>query len=545
MIFLTTLLAAVLITISMMPLLRTVAIRCNIAVDLPGERKVHRQAVPRIGGVTMAFGAFAPLLYWFSSDRFVVFFLAGALLLVVAGFLDDIYDLPPRIKLVAQVMAALIVIVGGGVQIRSLGMLLPDGVRLADPVSLPLTLLAIVGATNAINLSDGLDGLAGGISMLVFATIGYIAYLEGSYTIGLISLALVGVLFGFLRFNTHPASIFMGDAGSQFLGFSAASLSISLTQGSPTLSPVLPLLLLGFPILDTLTVMITRIVQRRSPFRADKNHFHHHLLGLGLHHAESVVVIYVLETFLVLAAFMLRYFSDWLLLSGYLGFCAIVLVIFGFSRKRELTLRRFTPFDSRVAAHLRLLKRNGVMIMKIFPVFVYGIPSLLFMSCVTIDRVPPYLVAPALGAMLLLALPRNFGKPWYGKVLRIVLYLLIPFTVYLDETATAPWFRGVPHSIFSMLFGIFSVLILVISKFSRRKSGFKSSPMDFLIIILAVAVPNLPDEHIQEYQVGMVAAKIIMLYFSYEVLLAEMRGKYGLIALSTMAALLVLAFRAM
>jgi len=542
MIFLSILLLAVLITISMMPALSTLAIHCNIAVDLPGERKVHTRAVPRIGGVAMACGVIMPLLYWFHADRFVIVFLTGATTLVIFGLLDDIYDLSPKTKLVGHVLAALIVIIGGGVQIRTLGSLVPDNTQLSEVISLPLTLLAIVGATNAINLSDGLDGLAGGISMLIFATLGYLAYLVGCQTIGLISLALVGALFGFLRFNTHPASVFMGDAGSQFLGFSAATLSIALTQGTPTLSPVLPLILLGFPILDTLTVMVTRMVQRRSPFAADKNHFHHHLLGLGLHHAESVLVIYVLQAVLVVAALLLRYFSDWFILIGYLGFSSAVLFFFDRYRKKGRQPWRLDIFETRIAGRLRILKREGIMIRRIFPVFVVGIPLLVVISCLAATDVPPYLSIAALVLLIVIGLTWIIAKKWLGWVLRGTLYLLIPFAVYLSETYPASWLSGsVVHGGFNILFAVFSILILIISKFSRRNNGFKSSPMDFLIIILAVAVPNLPDQRIQEYQIGLVAAKIIMLYFSFEVLLAEQRGKYTLIAASTMMSLLLLA----
>jgi UDP-GlcNAc:undecaprenyl-phosphate GlcNAc-1-phosphate transferase len=135
------------------------------------------------------------------------------------------------------------------------------------------------------------------------------------------------------------------------------------------------------------------------------------------------------------------------------------------------------------------------------------------------------------------------AKEWLARTLRMTIYLFVPFAVYLSEISTNYWLDGAPRTTFNMLFGIFSVLILVISKFSRRTSGFKSSPMDFLIIILAVAVPNLPNSHLQEYQYGLVAAKTIMLYFSFEVLLAELRGRYNFIAGTIMLALLVLASR--
>ncbi len=543
MILLTILLLAVMLTITMMPVLSSLAIRCNLAVDLPGDRKVHSRPVPRIGGVAMACGATLPLLYWFHANRFVVVFLLAAATLVVFGLLDDMFDLSPGIKFAGQILAALIVILGDGVQIRNLGLLAPDSLPLADVFSLPLTLLAIVGATNAINLSDGLDGLAGGICMLVFATLGYLAYLEGNQTIGFVSLALTGALFGFLRFNTHPATVFMGDAGSQFLGFSAATLSIALTQATPTLSPVLPLILLGFPILDTLTVMVTRITQGRSPFSADKNHFHHHLLGLGLRHAESVLVIYALQAVLVLAALMLRYFSDWLILSGYLCFSGAVLCFFRGARTGRSRPRSLRLLENRITRLLARIKREGKLIRAVFPLFELGIPLLLLANCMMVRAVPYYLAWAAVVQGVALSAGWLAGKRWFELCLRVTLYLLIPFVIYLSETDPAGWLTDPQKRCFNLLFGAFSLLILIISKFSRRQGGFKSSPLDFLIVILAVAVPNLPVRGASQYRIGLIAAKTIMLYFSYEVLLAEMRGKYTLLAASTLMTLVVLAIR--
>lgn len=542
MIFLSTLLLAVLITIALTPLLSSLAIRHNL-VDLPGERKVHSRPIPRIGGVAMACGAFAPLLFWYQADRFVLAFLAGAAVLVFFGLLDDLQDLPPKVKFVGQIVAALIVILGGGVQITSLGSLLPDGVHLPLMVGLPLTLVAIVGATNAINLSDGLDGLAGGSCLLIFSAIGFLSYLEGSLVIGVIALALFGVLFGFLRFNTHPATVFMGDAGSQFLGYAASTLAIALTQSKPTLSPILPLILLGFPILDTLTVMFTRIAQKRSPFSADKNHFHHHLLGLGLQQSESVLVIYLLQTVLIVAALLLRYYPDWLLLLSYILFSAVVLYVFRRARNNEWQTGRVRLFNNRITGRLRLIKREGILVIWTFPVFEIGIPLLLLATCLIAGSAPDYARYAALFFAMVISAVWVWARPLTGKVVRGVIYLMVPFAIYLSETRPVLQLESSIHTAFNLLFIIFAVLILLISKFSRRHGGFKSSPMDFLILILAVALPNLPMQRIQEYHLGLVAAKIILLYFSFEVLMAEQRRELHRIAFVTVAALLVLALK--
>lgn len=540
MIFLTTLLLAVLITIFLTPMLSFLAVRFN-AVDIPSERKIHTRPIPRIGGIAMACGAFAPLLFWNYANGFVVSYLAGAAVLVFFGLLDDLRDLSPLTKLFGQIIAALIAIFVGGVEIRSLGMLLPDGYQLPFFISLPLTLLAIVGATNAINLADGLDGLAGGICLLVFTGIGYLSYISGNMVVGLISIALAGVIFGFLRFNTHPASIFMGDAGSQFLGYSAGMLSIALTQGDRILSPVLPLLLLGIPILDTLTVMITRIAHGRSPFSADKNHFHHHLLRLGLHHSFSVVLIYFLQTLLVLTAILGRYQSDWTLLGGYVVFSATVLLLFDRARRNDWQPQRLDVFHLRLAGRLRVLKQKGTVIRATFPLFEFGIPLLALFTCWVAGAIPPYAALGAVVLALAIALTWVFFRKRLEQVLRIALYLLIPFAVFFSGEDVPSWLLGHWNSFYNMLFGLLALLIVMISKFSRRQNGFKSSPMDFLIIILAVAVPNMPDQFLHEYRVGLIAAKIIMLYFSYEVLLAELRSKLNTVAGFTVVSLLILA----
>ncbi|HBG04833.1 MAG: glycosyl transferase [Geobacteraceae bacterium GWC2_58_44] len=541
MIFLSTLLVSVLITIALTPAFSALALRFQL-VDLPNERKVHQVPVPRVGGIAMALGAFIPIICWRYADSFVQAYLVGAAILVLFGAVDDFRDLSPRIKFLGQIAAALSAVFLGGIRISNLGMLAPENYLLPGWLAVPLTVVAIVGVTNAINLSDGLDGLAGGISLLIFAGIGYLAYLVGDFSVGLISLALGGALFGFLRFNTHPASIFMGDSGSQFLGFSAITLSLGLTQGRATaLSPILPLILLGFPILDTLTVMVARISRGRSPFSADRNHFHHNLMALGFLHPESVLIIYLFQTFLLLASVHFRFYSDWSLLGGYLVFSLLVLAGFSHAARTRRTVRRLDFFDAKIAGRLRLLKREGVVIRYSFRLFESGVPLLLFITCLVAQRPPLYgtLICAVSGAAILIVC--RFRNAWLPGLLRFVLYLLIPFSVYLGGGLISLYADTPLLRFYNGSFGAVALLIILVSKFSRRKSGFRSSPMDFLIGILALVVPNLPEQQIQEYQVGLTAAKILLLYFSFEVLQAEMRGKMNRFALWTVASLVALA----
>ncbi|MBU3946657.1 MAG: undecaprenyl/decaprenyl-phosphate alpha-N-acetylglucosaminyl 1-phosphate transferase [Proteobacteria bacterium] len=214
------LLLSVFITIVLIPIFKRVAIKAN-SLDMPDPRKMHTTPIPRIGGLAIAIGILIPVIIWVPLNDFVRAYLMGGGILVVFGLMDDLKGLGYKLKFLGQIIAALVIFFYGGIRITSVGSLLPGEMVLANWFAVVLTLVVIIGVTNAVNLSDGLDGLAGGISLLGFFCIGYLAYLLGNNIIFLLSLVISGAIFGFLRFNTYPASIFMGDTGSQLLGFSA------------------------------------------------------------------------------------------------------------------------------------------------------------------------------------------------------------------------------------------------------------------------------------------------------------------------------------
>ncbi len=205
------------------------------------------------------------------------------------------------------------------------------------------------------------------------------------------SLALAGSIFGFLRFNTYPAELFMGDTGSQFLGFSAVSLSLSLTQGQTALSPLLPLMILGFPVLDTLAVMAQRITEGRPLFSPDKNHFHHKLIGLGFYHSESVLFIYIVQALLITAAFFFRFSSEWFLLAGYLALSAVILAGFNIAESRHWKLQRYHFFDGLIKGRLARLRERGILIKVCFRTVLFGVPLLLVRHLPRPFRDPPCL----------------------------------------------------------------------------------------------------------------------------------------------------------
>src|SRR6185295_219690 len=220
---------SLLICMALIPPLRLLAARFHI-MDQPGERKVHQYPVPRIGGIAFAIGAFTSILWWGPKNSITLSVLLGGMILLGFGVWDDRANLNYRIKLLGQILAASAVIIVGGIRFESIPFMLDAELPLW--IGVPVTVIFLVGVSNAVNLTDGLDGLAGGLSFLSLCGIAYLAYLSNDATVLLLTIPFLGGLLGFLRYNTYPARIFMGDSGSQLLGFIMGVLAILLTDSS-------------------------------------------------------------------------------------------------------------------------------------------------------------------------------------------------------------------------------------------------------------------------------------------------------------------------
>ncbi len=287
-------------------------------MDPPDIRKIHSKPIPRIGGVAIfvsMIGLVIPVL--FLPDAVgntlrllrlkIAVVLCAAGLVFFLGLLDDIRGLRVRTKLVFQVVAAMVVC-AANIRIESIAV--TNWLRLElGWFSWPVTLIWIVGITNAVNLSDGLDGLAAGISAITCGVLAILAVHSGDIVMAVVMLALLGSLTGFLFFNFDPARVFMGDSGSLFLGFMIASASVLCATKTETIVGLaLPILALGIPIFDTLFAMLRRFLERRSLFAPDRSHFHHRLLALGFKQRHAVITAYVV-TLLVTGLGMLMLFT--------------------------------------------------------------------------------------------------------------------------------------------------------------------------------------------------------------------------------------------
>ncbi|MFU8858649.1 MAG: glycosyltransferase family 4 protein [Deferrisomatales bacterium] len=529
MLYLTALLLALFLTMPLIPLLRSAAARLG-AVDVPCDRKEHCRPMARTGGLAIAVGACLPALIWAPPSSFLGGVLGGAAIVLLFGFLDDVKNLGHRVKFAGQITAALVVVLYGGVRIESLGAFLPDAAVLPALVAVPLTVVVIVGVTNAINLADGLDGLAGGIVALSLGCVAYLAYQAGDPVVALLAAGTVGAILGFLRFNTYPANIFMGDAGSQFLGFVAVTLSLHLTQGAPSLSPILPLLLLGLPVLDTLTVMAGRVRSGRSPFRAGRDHLHHRLRSLGFSHRETVVAAYVFQSALITAAYFFQSASDLVLAAGYATGCGALLYLLRRAEGTGWSMERSTTAYRALKTALDRIRDRGLLVKGAFRAVELGLPAFFLVSWFMPSTIPREYGYFAAGLMVLVLLGGLTRPSWGRWSLRLAVYLTIPAVIYLCETQAGEWVSADAWRVYNLALALLVALMIVVVKFSRR-DAFRSSPMDFLVLFLAVVVPNFFGG---PHWMGVVATKIVALFFGYEVLLAELRGQLGWVGATTL-----------
>ncbi|MFC1837856.1 glycosyltransferase family 4 protein [Thermodesulfobacteriota bacterium] len=325
-----------------LPRLAKIAGRIGL-MDQPGDRKNHAEAKPLVGGIGMV------MAFVLSSLLFIPLpglrgFYAGIILLIIAGFLDDYKELGPGWKFIAQIIAALLIIYFSDTILLTFGDLLGFGAINFGIFAIPATVFCCVGVINAINMIDGLDGLAGGITLISLMAFAVLSYLGNHTELMLICVALSGAVLGFLRYNWAPAKLFMGDAGSLFLGFALVFASIHVTQDEGSfVRPIGPLLILAVPITDTLTLIAKRLIVGRSPFSADTFHLHHMFIRFGLNRKQAVIAILGLCAFMCLAAILGEVFSvpEYFLFTFFLVYFFIHFCTSFWSDRRHVVERYF------------------------------------------------------------------------------------------------------------------------------------------------------------------------------------------------------------
>ncbi|WP_010580287.1 glycosyltransferase family 4 protein [Liquorilactobacillus vini] len=290
------LIVAGVLSLVLTPLVRRLAFKIG-AVDNPNARRVNKIPMPTMGGLAI-----------FLSFNFVNFFLlrqqyptqqlwtllVAEIVILATGIIDDIYELSPRQKLIGETLAALVVFFLCGIKMTTLTLPFLGSIELGW-LSLPVTVIWILAITNAVNLIDGLDGLAAGVAIIALATSGITGYLflnvAGTY-VSIMMFTLVAAIAGFLPYNFHPAKIYLGDTGALFIGFMIAVFSLYGLKNATFITIVIPVIILGVPITDTVYAILRRILNKKPISQADKHHLHHRLMEIGLSHTQTVLVIY-------------------------------------------------------------------------------------------------------------------------------------------------------------------------------------------------------------------------------------------------------------
>ena len=262
-------------------------------VDLPNHRKVHKEAIPNLGGIVIFFGFLLSLLFMVQIEEQVKTLLVGGVIILLLGIVDDITDLFPKHKFIIQMIPALIVLVYNSDLINSFIVNQLKSFDLLGYLLYPVLIFWVVGVTNSINLIDGLDGLACGVSIITLITFFILGWKQNFETLNLISIALAGSMLAFLRFNFYPAKIFLGDSGSTFAGFMLASLgALWLLKSENAFFIFIPIIILALPIFDTLFAILRRYRGHQPIFQADKGHLHHRLLARGISHKNVVFLLW-------------------------------------------------------------------------------------------------------------------------------------------------------------------------------------------------------------------------------------------------------------
>jgi UDP-GlcNAc:undecaprenyl-phosphate GlcNAc-1-phosphate transferase len=512
------------------------------------SRKIHTGSIPRLGGVAMVV-AFLGAISILPASLPYQGVLLGSIAVFVCGVIDDFTPIPAKFRLLIQILAAGFAIYHDQLALDHITLTKTFTPSLPAPLSLIFSTFLIVGAINAINLIDGLDGLAAGVVLIGVSLISFADYVatQNASVILTFALPMIGAIFGFLRYNTHPASIFMGDGGSNWLGFMSGSLLLIALRPSPIThlsAPLISIILtFAIPIIDTAVVMMRRIREKRSPFSADKNHFHHTLLRIGLTHSQSVMTIYFMAfAFGVLGIFPAifpKYDFPWV------PYAAAILLLLVVPAAAKLD-------DDAVSAAVTAHRRASLKPM-----------SLKISSAIRHwENINRYLLFAILmlGPALSGQVPREFATWAAVAGAIIILSAFIPYTkrgaVFFDSFTicaaavvilivnnlnpmTIAW-EGRPYSIHSAYNSLFILLFissLMLFLATARRRSFIFTPSDFLLLAFPLAILLLPQEWQSQYKLDLISLRSLVIFMTIRVLYRRRPKHIGNLKLACMIAL--------
>lgn len=521
------------------------------AVDHPDTRKAHQHAIPRLGGLGIAVALFASLLLFVPMSVLLQAFLLGAVVIAATGMLDDALQISPIAKFAGQIVAVLLFVLIADVHLTHFGDLLAVGDLYTGSLALPITVVCMVGVINSLNLSDGLDGLAGGLSAIATAFLGVFAFSSQNWTTLAITVSLFGAILGFLRYNSYPAKLFMGDTGSLLLGYSLAAITLLLVQPASTgqllvsVTPISVALVLLLPIFDTILVMLRRLWLGFSPFSPDKTHLHHRLMELGFPHAAVVPILYTIMVIMGTMAIILQGMPEWLqLLLG----LVVIITIYAFvvaCQHTNVTWRpSFVDYSDYSFHETKIYQSITTTIGKSVPWLLGFIATVLVFPILFVSEVSNSIsyYAMAVAVVFVLLFPWKARHGYYA-IVHGLLYLAcvsIIFSLNMSQQAV-PWL-----SLYMQIAsGIVLLWVLLKLIFKRNNEVFLTSGFEFLLIFISWFIPMivLPQIHAPEtltHLITLVCIETIPFFIAFKIIIREQPRRNSIIALSMVFALVLL-----
>ena len=546
-------------SITLFYILATSALICTILVpyvarmsvhigvlDKPGERKIHQQATPRLGGIAIFSSLLFSIIFFCPIDQHIKGLLAGAIIIFLTGLADDLANLSPRQKFAGEFLAAGLAVFMGDICVRHLGNPFGMGIIELGPLAIPFTIIGIVGLINAINMLDGLDGQAGGVCAIICVTFAIVAFFSGNDNLLVLAVALLGTLLGFLRYNHHPAIIFMGDSGSLLVGYCMGVFSVMLaTGGARPVSPYIPLMVLWVPILDTLVVMFNRWRAGKRLFSPDKSHLHHRLLDLGIGHRSTVMVIYGLSYLLCLLAIAGLKLTDSVLLALLL---MISLTVYGGLKYLTRSGRgERLGFSSEASLHIisryiRVLAHRSAFLTVAIKYLILAV--LLLPVFISHDDIHALSLFPLF--ILIISVYLYFSRhTWNNLLLQGSIYIAGAFMLLVTENYGRDHaLFGVPlqvvsHLIFLILLALVGIKVLI----RRRLSLLIVSRLEYLIMLIVLTVPLLPQSVSGPLHLLTVSAKSVILFVGFKLVVMRQIRRNRKIILAIVVSTLVLVLR--
>lgn len=530
-----------------------------------GPRKIHLKAIPRLGGLGILIGFFLSNFIWEGLSP-IAGILGASILLFVTGIIDDVRNLTPWTRLIVQITAASAAVFYGNLSLTTLAFSSDIIFSISHWQGFLLSVFVIVGAINSINLIDGLDGLAGGIVFIGIALLGFSHFLltRDSHVLALISFPIMGSLLGFLRFNTYPASIFMGDGGSSWLGFMVGILmlfTLNLISIDPEASTLVTpnskalvlapftsvILCLGIPVFDTLLVIISRLKRRQNPLRPDRNHFHHHLLRLGLTQSQSVVAIYFIALTTGICgiapiAFPVYnlWWAPWL---GLIAIPSIMILVSRSGRNDKVTIFSIIlshwPGVARVSPRLKKLLRywEGAnrytiyLLIIVMPFFAGVAPRPLGIAAA-------YAAGIIFFTLFIPTRKMDFLQHFMITIAACVLLTAININYLTIQIGGRTYsVHGLYNATYIWLF--VSTLFHIIVTF--RRNYLHISPTDFLLVTVPLLLLLVPDPWNSEYRLGTISIKGLIFFMGMRTLVKRQFSILRRIKILLLAALAFIA----